>query len=119
MTDNAPGAVFSVRTLFRAPRRGRYIAIVILTVLTGIGGQGWIEAAKVVGHELGVDIAAHAIGARQHWDDFTGDWAALSEVRDSGIVLVRPDHHVCWRSKVLPADPVADLRRVMTSVLGR
>lgn len=89
------------------------------TVLTGIGGQGWLEAAKVVGHELGVDIAAHAIGARQHWDDFTGDWAGLSEVRDSGIVLVRPDHHVCWRSQALSADPVADLRRVMTSVLGR
>ncbi|MEI2301306.1 FAD-dependent oxidoreductase [Ensifer sp. MJa1] len=89
------------------------------TVLTGIGGQGWIEAAKVVGRELGIDIAAVAIGARQRWNDFTGDWANLSEVRDSGIVLVRPDHHVCWRSETLSADPVADLRRVMTSVLGR
>ncbi|WDZ79162.1 FAD-dependent monooxygenase (plasmid) [Ensifer adhaerens] len=89
------------------------------TVLTGIGGQGWIEAAKVVGRELGVEIATHAIGARQLWDDFTGDWAALSQVRDNGVVLVRPDHHVCWRSEALSADPVADLRRVMTAVLGR
>ncbi|HEV7307218.1 FAD-dependent monooxygenase [Ensifer sp.] len=93
--------------------RGRF------SVLTGIGGQGWIEAAKVVGRELGLDFATHCIGARQYWDDFTGDWAGLSEVRDSGIVLVRPDHHVCWRAEELSANPVADLRRVMTSVLGR
>ncbi|MCQ4632593.1 FAD-dependent monooxygenase [Shinella sp. CPCC 100929] len=89
------------------------------TVLTGIGGQGWIEAAKVVGRELGIEIAAHAIGPRQNWQDFTGDWANLREVRDGGVVLVRPDHHVCWRQADGAGDPVAELRRVMTAVLGK
>ncbi|MBP2237054.1 2,4-dichlorophenol 6-monooxygenase [Sinorhizobium kostiense] len=89
------------------------------TVLTGIGGQGWSEAAKVVGRELGIDIAAHVIGPRQHWQDLTGNWSNLSEVRDSGIVLVRPDHHVCWRRETISDDPVAELRRVMTTILGK
>ncbi|HEV7249417.1 MAG TPA: FAD-dependent monooxygenase [Shinella sp.] len=89
------------------------------TVLTGIGGQGWIEAAKVVGRELGIEIAAHAIGPRQPWQDFTGDWANLREVRDGGIVLVRPDHHVCWRQADGAGDPVAELRRVMTAILRK
>ncbi|MDX3975231.1 FAD-dependent monooxygenase [Shinella sp.] len=89
------------------------------TVLTGIGGQGWIEAAKVVGREFGIEIAAHAIGPRQNWQDFTGDWANLREVRDGGIVLVRPDHHVCWRQADGAGDPVAELRRVMTAILGK
>lgn len=89
------------------------------TVLTGIGGQGWIEAAKVVGRELGIEIAAHAIGPRQNWQDFTGDWANLREVRDGGVVLVRPDHHVCWRQADGTGDAVAELRRVMTAVLGK
>lgn len=89
------------------------------TVLTGIGGQGWIEAAEVVGRELGIEIAAHAIGPRQHWQDFTGDWANLGEIRDSGVVLVRPDHHVCWRRTESAENPVADLRRVMTAILGK
>jgi 2,4-dichlorophenol 6-monooxygenase len=89
------------------------------TVLTGPGGQGWIEAAKAVGRELGIEIAAHAIGPRRQWQDFTGDWANLSEVRDGGVVLVRPDHHVCWRRVDGSADPAGDLRRVMTAILGK
>ena len=89
------------------------------TVLTGPGGQGWIDAAKAVGRELGIEIAAHAIGPRRQWQDFTGDWANLSEVRDGGVVLVRPDHHVCWRRVDGSADPAGDLRRAITAILGK
>lgn len=93
--------------------RGRF------TVLTGIGGQGWIEAARSVGKELGIDIAAHTIGPRQHWQDFAGDWARAREVGDSGIVLTRPDQHVAWRRETIADDPVAELRRVLTAILDR
>lgn len=89
------------------------------TILTGIGGQGWIDAARVVGKELGIDIACRTIGPRQQWQDFTGDWARASEVRDSGVVLVRPDHHVAWRAEAKVADPAAELRRVLKSILAR
>lgn len=88
------------------------------TVLTGIGGRGWVEAAKLLGRELGLDIEAHIIGPRQHWQDLTGDWANLREVRDSGIVLVRPDQHVCWRRETIAQDPVAELRRALSFVLA-
>ena len=89
------------------------------TILTGIGGQGWIDAARVVGNGLGIDIACRTIGPRQQWQDFTGDWARASEVRDSGVVLVRPDHHVAWRAEAKAADPAAELRRVLKSILAR
>ena len=89
------------------------------TVLTGIGGQGWIDAAKIVGRELGLDIASHMIGPRQYWQDFTGEWANAREVRDSGIVLVRPDHHVGWRRETIADDPVAELSRVLSSILKK
>jgi len=88
-------------------------------LLTGIGGQGWIEAATTIGREFGIDIAAYSIGPRQHWQDFTGDWARAREVRDSGIVLVRPDQHVCWRRETIASDPVAELRRVFKTILDR
>ena len=88
------------------------------TVLTGIGGRGWVEAAKQLGRELGFDIEAHVIGPRQHWQDLTGDWANLREVRDSGIILVRPDQHVCWRRETIAEDPVAELRRALSFVLA-
>ncbi|MEK1853402.1 MAG: FAD-dependent monooxygenase [Phyllobacterium sp.] len=89
------------------------------TVLTGIGGQGWVEAACSLGKELGIDIAAHVIGPRQPWQDFTGDWANIREIRDSGIVLVRPDHHVAWRRETITDDPARELRRVLTAILGK
>lgn len=89
------------------------------SILTGIGGQGWLEAARTVGGELGIDIACQTIGPRQQWQDFTGDWARASEVRDSGVVLVRPDHHVAWRAEAKVADPAAELRRVLKSILAR
>lgn len=89
------------------------------TILTGIGGQGWIEAARQVGGELGIEIRCHTIGPRQQWQDYTGDWARAREVRDSGAILVRPDHHVAWRAEAKAADPAAELRRVLASVLDR
>jgi 2,4-dichlorophenol 6-monooxygenase len=89
------------------------------TVLTGIGGQGWIDAARIVGKERGIEIEAHMIGPRQPWQDFTGDWANAREVRDSGIILVRPDHHVSWRRDSVSHDPVGELRRVMASILDK
>jgi 2,4-dichlorophenol 6-monooxygenase len=88
-------------------------------ILTGIGGEGWVDAAKAVEKEYGVEIAAHVIGPRQAWTDPTGDWSNLREVRDSGVVLVRPDQHVCWRRETIADDPFAELSRVMKSILAR
>ena len=89
------------------------------TVLTGIGGQGWLDAARTVGKELGIDITGHLIGPRQPWQDFSGDWARAREVRDSGMLLVRPDQHVGWRKDAISSDPAADLRRALTAILDR
>ena len=88
-------------------------------LLTGIGGQSWIEAAATIDREFGIDIAAYSIGPRQHWQDFSGDWARAREVRDSGIILVRPDQHVCWRRETIVSDPVAELRRIFKTILDR
>ena len=87
-------------------------------MLTGIGGDGWVEAAKALSRELGLDIAAHVIGPRQPWQDLTGEWAALREVRDGGVLLVRPDQHVCWRSQAMAADPEGALRQALRTVLS-
>jgi 2,4-dichlorophenol 6-monooxygenase len=82
------------------------------TLLTGIGGEAWVEAAK------GLDIVARVIGPRRDYEDHTGDWARAREITDSGCLLVRPDHHVAWRAPVLTADPRADLARAVKAILG-
>jgi 2,4-dichlorophenol 6-monooxygenase len=89
------------------------------TLLTGIGGRAWVDAAQTLSAELGLPIAAHVIGPRQPWQDHYGDWARAREVGDAGVILVRPDHHVAWRSEGLAADPAGELRRVLKSILDR
>ena len=89
------------------------------TLFTGIGGEAWAAAAVALGAELQIDLLVRVIGPRQAWQDLTGDWARVREVQDSGAVLVRPDHHVAWRSAVGVADATAHLRRVLRQVLAR
>jgi 2,4-dichlorophenol 6-monooxygenase len=88
------------------------------TLLTSIGGEAWGKAAQAAGAALGLQINVHVIGPRQAIQDHMGDWARASEVQDAGCVLVRPDHHVGWRSPSLSQDPAADLTRVLRAILS-
>ena len=88
------------------------------TLLTGIGGEPWLEAAREVAGATGVEIAAVAIGPGWDVRDVYGDWAALSEIAEPGCVLVRPDMHVGWRGHDLRDDAVAALQRVMRAILA-
>jgi 2,4-dichlorophenol 6-monooxygenase len=85
------------------------------TLLTGIGGERWVEAAGVAGPALGVPLTAAVIGPGADYEDVYGDWAALREVGDTGCVLLRPDNYVCFRSP--SATP--DTTRTLTDALRR
>ncbi|MDJ1016499.1 MAG: FAD-dependent monooxygenase [Paracoccaceae bacterium] len=89
------------------------------TVLTGLGGEDWVEASKAVSDELGIEIAARVIGPRQKYVDLTGDWSRSREVEDTGCLVVRPDHHVCWRAEAMVDDPRTSLRDVLNAILAR
>lgn len=88
------------------------------TLLTGIGGAGWIKAAETVGKALGLPIRTVAIGPRADYEDHVGDWHKVRDIRDSGCLLIRPDHHVAWRSQTASADPAGDLSRTLRAILG-
>ena len=118
-----PGARLPHVWVFDA--RGRKLSTLDLcgqgqfTVLTGIGGQAWVDAAQVEAARRGLVLRTHVIGPRQAIADHSGDWARACDISDAGCLLVRPDHHVAWRSPGLTADPAADLARVLTAILGK
>jgi 2,4-dichlorophenol 6-monooxygenase len=89
------------------------------TLLTGIGGEAWVEAAKVVSAETGVEIAGYVIGPGREVLDVYGAWAAAREVGDAGCLLVRPDMHVAFRARDAAADATVQLRAAMAHILGR
>jgi 2,4-dichlorophenol 6-monooxygenase len=89
------------------------------TLIVGVGGESWAEAATTIASELGAPIKTARIGLRQDFDDIDGEWIKIREVSDHGCLLVRPDRFIAWRSHDLPRDPTTALRRAMLSVLGR
>ena len=93
--------------------RGRF------TILTGIGGEAWRDAADALSAELGITLRSHVIGPRQAYVDHAGDWARASEISDTGCLLVRPDQHMAWRIQEMAAAPKAELLRVLKSILAR
>jgi 2,4-dichlorophenol 6-monooxygenase len=89
------------------------------TLLTGITGEAWADAAQKAADRLGVPVRTVVIGPGRAVTDLYFDWSRLSGVDEDGAVLVRPDKHVAWRSRSLPADPEADLMSVLTTILSR
>lgn len=88
-------------------------------LLTGCGGEAWVEAAAEVTRHTGVSISVHVIGSRDGIADPYGDWAARSEVETTGCVLVRPDRHVAWRAARHSPTSSAGLERAIDRALAR
>ncbi|TCJ97362.1 FAD-dependent monooxygenase [Nocardia alba] len=90
-------------------------------VITDEAGDAWVRAAEQVGGELGVPVVSARISelAEGDWHDRDRIWASLSGLQTGGAILVRPDHHVAWRSRGAVADPVGELAAVLRAVLRR
>ncbi|MBB2893879.1 FAD-dependent monooxygenase [Flexivirga oryzae] len=89
------------------------------TLLTGVGGDAWAEAAEKLAAELDLPVSAYLVGPGHEHLDVLGDWRARREIADNGALLVRPDHHVAWRSERMADDPQQTLRSVLSTLLAR
>lgn len=89
------------------------------TILTGIGGEAWKDAAEIVSKSLAVPIKAYSIGIGQDYQDTYFDWDRLSEIQENGCIVVRPDRFIAYRCKAMVNDPEERLTRVMTKILGK
>jgi 2,4-dichlorophenol 6-monooxygenase len=88
------------------------------SLFTGIGGDPWTIAAAEVAARTGLEIASFVIGPGREVLDTYDDWSRLSEVHETGCVLVRPDAHVAWRSQSMVDDPSEALTEVLDRILG-
>jgi 2,4-dichlorophenol 6-monooxygenase len=88
------------------------------TLITGIGGEPWVEAAKAAAKQLGLTIKTRVIGPRRDFEDHGGEWAAMREISDSGCLLIRPDQHVAFRAMKLSKAANKDLAGALTAILG-
>ena len=96
-TVATPGARLPHATL-RGPGGARSTHDLIgqgLTLITGPGGDAWLDAATNVAAKAPYPVSAHVVRA-----DLDSDDGAFSErfgLGWDGAVLVRPDGHIAWR----------------------
>lgn len=91
------------------------------TVLTGLSGGVWEDAARTCAEKLGVPLPVQRIGTAQAQDVY-GDWYRASQIDEDGCLLVRPDGYVAWRSTTGPAGvgvACDDLLNALSAVLHR
>lgn len=89
------------------------------TVVTGIGGQAWKDAAEKLSIELGVPVNAVAIGNGMDALDVYGAWANRREIEEDGCLLVRPDRYIAFRANAMVGNPEQQLRQALQQILGR
>lgn len=91
----------------------------MFSLLTGLGGEIWRDAAAAVKEELGVDINVHIIGPGQEYADGYGYFESQREIEEAGALLVRPDHFIAWRAMDHKGDPINGLLNAMRKILDR
>ncbi|EXL66790.1 hypothetical protein FOPG_17060 [Fusarium oxysporum f. sp. conglutinans race 2 54008] len=107
------------------PSRGNMTSTIDLAgggsfcLITGVGGEAWRAAADAVQQTTGIPIKSFGIGARLDFIDVHRDWFKLRGVEDDGVVLVRPDRFVAWRSVGMVEDCAEKLKQVLDAVLAR
>ncbi|MGW1319755.1 FAD-dependent monooxygenase [Streptomyces sp. NPDC002426] len=122
VASTAPGAPLPHAWLTRGGQQVSTLDLVgrgRFTVLTGIGGDRWREAARTVSEELGIPLETVVIGPDQDVEDAYGEWARLRETDEDGCLLVRPDHHIAFRAVRDTGAPEETLRAALMVSLAR
>lgn len=89
------------------------------TLLTGVGGERWREAAVAASVKYGIPVDVVSIGPGLDAADVYGDWAAIRSIEEDGCILVRPDHHIAFRSPATGHDSGQRLSAALGRALAR
>lgn len=106
-------------------RAGRRVALGPLAddghfvLLTGEGGQDWVDAAEKLAARRHLPLRAVRVGLGDvDYVDVRCAWLRQRHVTDAGAVLVRPDRFVAFRSHEAVDDPLATLTAVFDRILA-
>jgi 2,4-dichlorophenol 6-monooxygenase len=84
------------------------------TLLTGIAGQAWADAAKA----LDLPFLRTVVVGQPQAQDVYCNWHAVREIEEAGALLVRPDGVVAWRQQHGVTGGVEEARRELQQALA-
>ncbi len=88
-----------------------------IVVLAGAAGQDWVEAAKKLADRNNIPITAHRVGG--DLADPNGGFTTAHGITPGGVVVVRPDGFVAWRSANAVEDADTELAAALGTLLAR
>lgn len=86
--------------------------------LIGAEGQEWEKTLQAILPNITTPIIFYRIATDTIITDPSNTWHELYEISTKGIVLVRPDGHVAWRTSTLSEEPHSVLTQVIDKVTG-
>jgi putative polyketide hydroxylase len=89
------------------------------TLLTGPAGHTWLQAGNLVAEQFRIPLHSYCVGKDGEMRDIHQQWATTYGVTAAGAVLVRPDGHVAWRAVSSTQEPVVELSRALSAVIGQ
>ncbi|MFE6508750.1 FAD-dependent monooxygenase [Nocardioides sp. NPDC057767] len=88
-------------------------------VLAGPEGRAWVDAANKIAAENDLPIVAGTVGIDgADLVDVRFSFLKNREIADDGVLLVRPDRYIAFRSMSGVEDPTTTLRDALASVLS-
>ncbi|PHE95159.1 FAD-binding monooxygenase [Bacillus wiedmannii] len=86
-------------------------------LLTEVENSSWAEAVFDVSSKLGINIKVYSVGLRGDFIAQENVFRELYGIENEGVVLIRPDGFIGWRSEKAVVNPDVILEEVMSNLL--
>ncbi|MGG1151463.1 FAD-dependent oxidoreductase [Bacillus wiedmannii] len=102
--------------------KGKEVSILDLfgnnfVLLTGVDNSFWAEAVYDVSSKLGININVYRVGVSGDFIAHENVFRELYGIENEGVVLIRPDGFIGWRSEKAVVNPDVILEEVMSNLL--
>ncbi|PEG09381.1 FAD-binding monooxygenase [Bacillus wiedmannii] len=102
--------------------KGKEVSILDLfgnnfVLLTGVDNSFWAEAVYDVSSKLGININVYRVGVSGDFIAQENVFRELYGIENEGVVLIRPDGFIGWRSEKAVVNPDVILEEVMSNLL--
>ncbi|PEA75452.1 FAD-binding monooxygenase [Bacillus wiedmannii] len=102
--------------------KGKEVSILDLfgnnfVLLTGVDNSFWAEAVYDVSSKLGININVYRVGVSGDFIAQENVFRELYGIENEGVVLIRPDGFIGWRSEKAVVNPDVILEEVTSNLL--